>query len=101
MYKLKYDFRQYNDVISTYIEVLINKSMTSFQQQIRNGQIRHSEHDADALARCIQNLEEYLYYNYEKLPEAFNHIINATMNNVRTISVLPDNKRGICLIANI
>ncbi len=95
MYKLKYDFRQYNDVISTYIEVLINKSMTSFQQQIRNGQIRHSEHDADALAGCIQNLEEYLYYNYEKLPEAFNHIINATMNNVRTISVLPDNKRGI------
>lgn len=95
MYKLKYDFRQYNDVISTYIEVLINKSMTNFQQQIRNGQIRHSEHDADALAGCIQNLEEYLYYNYEKSPEAFNHIINATMNNVRTISVLPDNKRGI------
>lgn len=95
MHKVTYDFRQYNNVISTYIEVLINKSMTSFQQQIRNGQVKNSIHDADVLAGCIQNLEEYLYYNYEKSPEAFNHIINATMNNVRTISVLPNNERGI------
>lgn len=69
MYKLKYDFRQYNNVIATYINVLINNSMASFQQQIRNGQVRNSEHDADALAGCIQNLEEYLYYNYRILNE--------------------------------
>ncbi len=95
MYNLNYDFGQYNDVISVYIEVLINKSTTNFQQQIRNRQVRNREHDADALAGCIQNLEEYLYYNFQKSPATFNHVINATMDNVRTISVLPNNKRGI------
>ena len=64
MYNLNYDFEQYNDVISAYIEVLINKSTTNFQQQIRNRQVINKEHDADALAGCIQNLEEYLYYNF-------------------------------------
>lgn len=95
MYKLKYDFRQYNNVIATYIDVLINNSMAIFQQQIRNGQVKNIEHDSNALAGCIQNLEEYLYYNFKKSPETFNHIINATMNNVRTISVLPKDNRGI------
>lgn len=95
MYNLNYDFEQYNDVISAYIEVLINKSTTNFQQQIRNRQVINREHDADALAGCIQKLEDYLYYNFQKSPATFNHVINATMNNVRTISVLPNNKRGI------
>ena len=36
MYKLKYDFRQYNNVIATYIDVLINNSMAIFQQQMRD-----------------------------------------------------------------
>lgn len=95
MYNLTYDFGQYNAVISTYIEVLINKTMTGFQQQIRNGQVRNGKHDGDTLAGCIQNIEEYLHDNYEKSPKTFNHMINATMNHVRTILVLPDNKRGI------
>lgn len=95
MYNLSYDFGQYNDVISTYIEILINNSRTNFQQQVRNGEVRDTEHDSDALAGCIQNLEEYIHYNYQKSPKTFNHVINATINNVRTISVLPNNKRGI------
>ena len=87
MYKLRYDFRQYNDIISSYMEELINKSITSFEQQIRSGQVqeRNSKQDADALAGCIQNFEEYLYYNYKKQPETFNLILNSTLNNVRTI----------------
>ena len=95
MYNLSYDFGQYNDVIATYIEILINNSRKNFQQQVRNGQVRNTEHDADALAGCIQNLEEYLHYNYQQSPKTFNHVINATTNNVRTISVLPTNNRGI------
>lgn len=95
MYELKYDFKQYNTVIKTYMEMLINNSMSNFQQQIRNGQVINREHDADSLAGCIQNLEEYLYYNYTNSPESFNHIINSTINNVRTISVLPTDRRGI------
>ena len=54
MYKLEYDFKQYNNIMSAYIEVLINNSMTNFQQQISNGQVRNGEHDAGTLAGCIQ-----------------------------------------------
>lgn len=85
MYELKYDFKQYNDIISTYMEMLINNSMNSFQEQMRNGQISNIEHDADSLAGCIQNFEEYLYYNFKKQPETFNLILNSILNNVRTI----------------
>ena len=95
MYDLKYDFKQFNDVMSVYMDVLVQKSTAKFQQQIRNGQVRNSEHDADALAGGIENLEEYLYYNFQKSPETFHHILNSTMNKVKTISVLPYEERGI------
>lgn len=95
MYNLKYDFKQYNEVMSVYMDVLVEKSTAQFQQQIRNGQVRNSEHDADALAGGIENLEEYLYYNFQKSPQTFNHILNSTMNKVKTISVLPEEERGI------
>lgn len=95
MYNLKYDFRQYNEVMSVYMDILVEKSTVQFQQQIRNGQVRNSEHDADALAGGIENLEEYLYYNFQKSPQTFNHILNSTMNKVKTISVLPEEERGI------
>ena len=42
MYELKYNFQQYNQVISVYLESLINKSMIYFQNQMRNGQIINS-----------------------------------------------------------
>ena len=95
MYNLKYDFKQYNEVMSVYMDVLVEKSTAQFQQQIRNGQVRNSEHDADALAGGIENIEEYLYYNFQKSPQTFNHILNSTMNKVKTISVLPEEERGI------
>ena len=95
MYELKYDFQQYNQAIGVYLEVLINKSTTYFQSQIRNGQVRNSENDADALAGCIENIEEYLYYHFINFPNNFNGILNSTMNNVRTIACLPNNRRGI------
>ena len=69
MYNLKYDFKQYNEVMSVYMDVLVEKSTAQFQQQIRNGQVRNSKHDADALAGGIENLEEYLYYNFQKSPQ--------------------------------
>lgn len=95
MYQLKYNFKQYNKVLEIYLEVLINKSTTNFQSQIRNGKIINREHDADALAECIENIEENLYYNYINFPDSFNNILNSTMNNVKTISCLPREKRGI------
>lgn len=95
MYNLKYDFKQYNDVMSVYMDVLVKNSATQFQQQIRNGQVKNSEHDANALAGGIESLEEYLYDNFQKSPEMFNHILNCIVNKVKTISILPDEERGI------
>ena len=95
MYELKYNFQQYNQVISVYLESLINKSMIYFQNQMRNGQIINSENDSGALAGAIENIEEYLYYYFTKYPNNFNNILNSTMNNLRTIACLPSNQRGI------
>lgn len=92
---LRYNFRQYNYSISNYITMLINNSVPLLQEQIRNKQIRNDEHNFDSLARCIENLEEYLYYNYKKEPENFELIFDSIRKNVKTISVLPDNERGI------
>ncbi len=95
MYSLRYDFMQYNDIIAGYIETLISKSGNNFREQIRAGEISNKESDSKGLARGIQNLEEYLYYNYKKSPESFNYILNSIINNVKTLSVLPNSKRGI------
>lgn len=95
MYDLKYDFKQFNDAMSVYMDVLTEKSRIKFQQQIRDGEVSDSVHDADALAGGIENIEEYLYYNFQRSPQTFHHILNATMNKVKTISVLPEEERGI------
>ena len=95
MYQLKNDFRQYNNVMSAFMEFLIKNSRAAFQQQIRNGQLKNINHEIDILAESILNVEEYLHYIFEKSPEKFNGILNATINNIRTISVLPKDKRGI------
>ena len=95
MYQLKYDFQQYNEAIEVYLEVIINKSTENFQAQITNGQIKDPENDANALAGCIQNIEEYLYYNFTSNPDKFYNVLNATMNNITTIACLPSNKRTI------
>ena len=95
MYKLNCDFNQYNNSIAIYFNVLMNKTRDGFQQQIRNGQVENIEHEADVLVGCIRNLEEYLYYNFQKFPQIFNQILSATMNNLRTILVLPKENRGV------
>lgn len=95
MYNLKYDFKQYNEFMADYMDVVKEKSIAQFQQQIRNGQVRNSNHDADALAGVIVDLEEYLYYNFKKFPKTFDYILSSTMNKVKTISVLPKEERGI------
>lgn len=95
MYKLSYDFKQYNDILSTYMELIVKNSKINFQNQIVNSEIKDSVNDSNSLAASIQNLEEYLHYNFEKSPQNFNNVINAIINNVRTISVLPTSNRGI------
>jgi len=92
---LSYNFGQYNNVISQYMDIIVNNSRINFQQQLIGGKIKDKEHELDALATGIKNLEEYLNYIYQKTPKAFNHTINSIINNVKTISVLPNNMRGI------
>lgn len=95
MYRLKYDFKQYNKIIELYIELLISNSNAMFQDQKRNGQIKNSEKDADVLEGSIINIEEYLYYHFINFPENFKSILNTTIDNLRTVACLPSNQRGI------
>ena len=95
MYIMKYYFDQYDRIIATYLEVLANKSSTRLQEQKRKGEIKNVNHDSEVLASCIENVEEYLYYNYTKHPQNFNYILNSLLNKATIIAVLPDNSRGI------
>lgn len=90
-----YDFGQYNNVITAYMEELVNNSKIKFHQQLNDGQIRNKEHEIESLAMCIKNLVEYLHYIYQKTPKAFDNSINSIINNLKTISVLPNNMRGV------
>ena len=95
MYNLNYDFGPYNNTLSKYMEQLLNNTRINFHQQSLRGELINSEQELDALAGCIQNFEEYLYYSYQNYPNSFNHIINLIINNVGIISVLPKTNRGV------
>ena len=95
MYNLKYDFKQFNNGVSKYMNIVIDLSAEQFQKQIKNGQVRDIKHDTNALALGIKYLEEYLYYNFQNSPQIFASIYNSIANKARIISVLPYNERGI------
>ena len=95
MYELSYDFQTSNQIIAKYFQNLIANSSANLQQQVKNSQVIDSRNDSNSLANCIANLEQYLYYNFEKSPQNFDYILNSIMNNVSIISVLPKNERGI------
>ncbi len=88
MYELRYDFGQYNEIISVYFEELVNQSTIKFQQQIKNKEVSNA--DADSLAGFIENIEEYLYYNFKKYPNKFNSIFNSIINDVKVIAISPE-----------
>ena len=92
-YKLLHDFKQYSDLTAAYIENLINNSMENFQKQLKDGQIK--EEDSNALASCIEYVDDYLHYCFQNYPDNFNNILSSMINEVKTISVLPINERGI------
>jgi len=95
MYELSYDFQTSNQIIAKYFQNLIANSSANLQQQVKNSQVINLRNDSNSLANCIANLEQYLYYNFEKLPQNFDYILNSIMNNVSIISVLPKNERSI------
>ena len=95
MYELSYDFQTSNQIIAKYFQNLIANSSANLQQQVKNSQVINLRNDSNSLANCIANLEQYLYYNFEKSPQNFDYILNSIMNNVSIISVLPKNERGI------
>ena len=95
MYSLRYNFGGYNDAITSHMQALINNSSVFLNKQNENHQLEDFNHDADALAGSIQNVEEYLYHCYKEYPQEFGHILNSIINDVRTIAVLPSNRRGI------
>lgn len=95
MFKLRYNFGQYNKQIAGYMDKLFENSGKIFQNQFQNGKLNDYEHERTVLIDCIGYLEEYLYYNYKKYPNSFNDIINSIFNNVKAISLLPNDNRGV------
>lgn len=89
MYKLKNDFKQYNDSIYVYMQELIKNCTKKFQTQVKAGEIIDKVNDSMGLARLVYYLEDYLYYVFQNSPADFNHVFNSIMNGVRTIAVLP------------
>lgn len=94
MYNLKHNFGGYNDSMTKYMEFLMRNSDNNFQHQLSIGEI-NNEVERNSLKMCVQNLEEYLYYIYQKTPEAFYNSIKSIITNLKVISVLPKNMRGI------
>lgn len=66
MYELSYDFQTSNQIIAKYFQNLIANSSANLQQQVKNSQVINLRNDSNSLANCIANLEQYLYYNFEK-----------------------------------
>ena len=95
MYKLNHNFKKSTKIISDYFQKLIDNSSINLQQQVKNSQISNISHDSLSLATCIENLEQYLYYNFQKSPKNFDYILDSIIKNVSVISVLPMNNRGI------
>ena len=95
MYKLKYNFQQYTQVINVYLENILKNSSEYFNNQNREGEVINIEKEKKVLLRCIENIEEYLYYYFKNFPNNFNTILNSIINNLRTIACLPENQRGI------
>ena len=93
MYNLSYDFKQYNDIIATYMNVLIQNSNDLFIKQKNQGLA--SDRDNNGYFEAICTLEDYLHFYFERYPNNFNEILNSIINEVKTISCLPNNNRGI------
>ena len=93
LHNLRYNFGQFNEIMTNYMNSLIVESTKQFQRQINNREV--SENDSYALAGGIDNVEEYLYYNLKKSPNNFHNILTSMINKAKIVAVLPKNERGI------
>lgn len=92
-YNLNYNFgNQYQQRISNLLNNILNGSNNLFAEQLHNNQINNVRSEYVKMTSFIKNVEEYLY-NYKDNPN-FNTILNS-ISNIKRISVLPQNERGI------
>lgn len=91
-YKLKYNFGNYNSRVVDMLNEILSGSNNLFAKQLKNGQIGNVKREYVKMLSFIKNVEEYLYYYSRN--ENFDTILNS-ISNIKKISVLPIDKRGI------
>ena len=92
---LKYNFEQYNKVINLYLEVVKDNSEQHLVKQAEEKKISNPRNDIIGLDKSLGYLQDYLYYYFLNYPDKFSEILSSVISNIKTIGVLPDNKRGI------
>ena len=94
VYKLNYNFGNSFDNVRVfdYLNELLSGSNVFFDGQVRAKQIVNVQHEYGQMISFIKNVEEYLYY-YKDSPNFEN--IFKSISNVKRISVLPSDSRGI------
>jgi hypothetical protein len=94
-YKLNYSFESSNKTkVSNLLNGILNESNILFAEQLSNNQIEKENvvYEYSQMVSFIKNVEEYLYY-YKDSPD-FENVFNS-ISNIKRISVLPKNSRGI------
>ena len=92
-YELHYDFgNNYNAKISNLLNEILNGSNELFAKQFQNGEIGNVTREYRQMTCFILNIEEYLYYYKEN--QNFESILDS-ISDIKKISVLPTNNRGI------
>lgn len=92
-YRLRYNFGNNNQLrISNLLNEILNGSNNLFAEQLQNGQIGNVQNEYAEMISFISNVEEYLYYYKDS--QNFENILNS-ISNIKKISVLPINERGI------
>ena len=92
---LRYNFEQYNNVINQYLDIVKDYSEQHLIKQAEEKKISNPKKDIIGLDKSLEYLQDYLYYYFLNYPDKFTEILSSIISNVKTVGVLPDNKRGI------
>lgn len=107
-YEMSYNFGEYQRSLETYFKSLTSNSINAFASQIKAGKILKG-HDSltDPLLQSefskvqgfVKGVEEFLMYNYRHDKRNFKAVMDS-VTQLKSISVLDDDQRGIYGITN-
>ena len=107
-YQLSFNFGEYQDIIKTFFDRLMQNSIQLFSKQMYQGKILKNcttfenpnfKKEFAKMHGFIKNVEEYLYYYYSKDKRNFHNVFTQVLK-LEGISVLDDTDRGIYGVTN-